>query len=122
MALSDTHNDNMDPTHTNPAATTSHPSSAATRPLMFVLSVDEVDRYYYSPNADVTDGDYAALLAFAAGYGCSLAIYQCPDMAMFLASNPTVNIRPFAEVPATMLAMGHEVMGSIEWDSKWSLT
>jgi hypothetical protein len=106
------------PTPPNPAATTSPPASAAARPLVFVLSpplgtVDD-DRYYYSPNTDVTDGDYAALLAFAASYGYSLAIYQCPDMAVFQASNPTANIRPFAEVPAAMIAMGHEVMGSFQ--------
>ena len=106
------------PTPPNPAATTSPPASGAARPLVFVLSpplgtVDD-DRYYYSPNADITNGDYAAFLAFAASYGYELAIYQCPDMAAFQASNPTANIRPFAEVPAPMLAMGHEVMGSIE--------
>ncbi len=63
---------------------------------------------------DVTKGNYAALLAFAASYGCPLAIYQCPDMAAFLASNPMANIRPFAEVPAAMIAMGHEVMDCFE--------
>ena len=47
-------------------------------------------------------------------YGCPLAIYQCPDMAAFLASNPMANIRPFAEVPAAMIAMGHEVMDCFE--------
>ena len=104
----------------NPAATTSPPASAETRPLIFVLSppmgtMDE-DRFYYSPNADVTDGDYAALLAFATSYGYSLAIYQCPDMNVFQASNPMAKIRPFAEVPAAMIAAGHEVMGSFEYE------
>ena len=78
-------------------------------------TMDE-DRFYYSPNADVTDGDYAALLAFATSYGYSLAIHQCPDMNLFLASNPTAKIRPFAEVPAAMIAAGHEVMGSFEYE------
>lgn len=115
-----TYDDNMDTqTHHNPGTTNSPHASAAARPLIFVLSpplgtVDEVDRYYYSPNADVTKGNYAALLAFAASYGCPLAIYQCPDMAAFLASNPMANIHPFAEVPAAMIAMGHEVMDCFE--------
>jgi len=71
---------------------------------------DEVDRYFYSPNADVMEGDYAALLTFTANYSCPLAIYQCPDMAAFLASNPTVTVRPFEEVPAAIIARGHELM------------
>ena len=106
----------MDPTPPpNPAATRSAPASGAARPLIFVLSPplgmgDDVDRYYYSPNADVMEGDYAALLTFAANYSCPLAIYQCPDMSAFLASNPTVTVRPFEEVPATIIARGHELM------------
>ena len=87
----------MDPTPPpNSVATASPPASVVARPLIFVLSPplgmgDDVDRYFYSPNADVMEGDYAALLTFAANYSCPLAIYQCPDMAAFLASNPTVN-------------------------------
>ena len=107
----------MDPTPPppNPAATPSVPASGEARPLIFVLSPplgmgDDVDRYYYSPNADVMEGDYAALLTFAANYSCPLAIYQCPDMAAFLASNPTVTVRPFEEVPATIIKRGHELM------------
>ena len=103
------------PPPTNTAATPSVPASGAARPLIFVLSPapgmsDDVDRYFYSPNANVMEGDYAALLTFAANYSCPLAIYQCPDMAAFLASNPTVTVRPFEEVPATVVARGHELM------------
>ena len=107
----------MDPTPPNPATTASPPASAAARPLIFVLSPplgmgDDVNRYFYSPNANVMEGDYAALLTFAANYSCPLAIYQCPDMAAFLASNPTANVRPFAEVPAAIIARGRELMFS----------
>ena len=42
-----------------------------------------VDRYFYSLAADVTEGDYAALLTFAAHYGHPIAIFQCPDIAAF---------------------------------------
>ena len=107
----------MDPTPLDPAATASPPASAARRPLVFVLSpplgrVNEVDMHFYAPNADVMEGDYAAILHFAAGYGYSLAIHQCPDLAAFIASNPTANVRPFAEVPSTIIAMGRELMFS----------
>jgi len=89
-------------------------TSAAARPLIFVLSPplgrgNEVDRYFYSPFG-VMEGVYAALLTNAASYGYPLAIYQCPAMAAFLASNPMATIRPFAEVPATIIARGRELM------------
>jgi len=104
----------MDPTDPDSVATASSPASAA-RPLIFVLSppmgsCDEVDMYFFSPNADVTEGDYAALLAFAATFGYPLAIYQCPDLAAFVATNPTANVRPFSEVPASIIAKGREIM------------
>ena len=104
----------MDPTPPNPATTASPPASLVARPLIFVLSPPPargsgVDMYFYSPSADVTEGDYAALLTFATRYGYPLAIYQCPDMASFLASNP-MNVRPFAEVPAAIIERGRELM------------
>ena len=93
----------------------SPPATAGGRPLIFALSppgrVDET-MHFYSPNADVMAGDYAALLHFASAYGYSLGIYQCPDLAAFRAANPTANVRPFSEVPANFIAMGHEVIFS----------
>ena len=84
-------------------------------PSVFVLSplpgnIYEADRYFYSPDANVMEGDYAALLTFAGRYGYPLAIYQCPDLAAFQASYPTAIVRPFAEVPASFIARGHELM------------
>ena len=84
-------------------------------PSVFVLSplpgnIYEADRYFYSPDANVMEGDYAALLTFAGRYGYALAIYQCPDLAAFQASYPTAIVRPFAEVPAPFIARGHELM------------
>ena len=56
-----------------PAAGAPPPASTAASlvsPKIFVLSPlpggYEVDGYYYSPAADITVGDYAALLSFAA--------------------------------------------------------
>ena len=61
-----------------PAPVAAAPPRASTAasligPRIFVLSPltgnkYEVDRYFYSPQADVTKGDYAALLAFATHY------------------------------------------------------
>jgi hypothetical protein len=66
--------------------------------------------HFYAPNADVMEGDYAAILHFAAAYGWSLGIYQCPDLAAFRAANPTATVLPFSEVPANFIAMGKENM------------
>ncbi len=63
----------------------------------------DVDRYCYSPAADVSEGDYAALLTFAAHYGHPLAILHCPDIAAFQVSHLLAIICPFSEVPPPIL-------------------
>ena len=103
-----------------PAAVAPPPASTAASligPRIFVLSPlpgnkYEVDRYFYSPQADVMEGDYATLLAFATHYAYPLAILQCPDLAAFQASNPdaTTVVRPFAEVPAPIIERGRALM------------
>ena len=102
-----------------PAAAAPPPASTAASlvgPRIFVLSPlpgnkYEVDRYFYSARADVTTGDYAALLAFATHYAYPLAILQCPDLAAFQASNPdATTVRPFAEVPAPIIERGRALM------------
>ena len=101
-----------------PAAAAPPPASTAASlvgPRIFVLSPlpgnkYEVDRYFYSARADVTTGDYAALLAFATHYAYPLAILQCPDLAAFQASNPAAVVRPFDEVPAPIFEWGRALM------------
>jgi hypothetical protein len=101
-----------------PAAVALPPASTAVSlvgPRIFVLSPlpgnkYEVDRYFYSPQADATEGDYAALLALATHYAYPLAILQCPDLAAFQASNPNANVCPFAEVPAPIIERGRALM------------
>jgi hypothetical protein len=91
-----------------PAAVAPPPAAPAAAspsgPKIFVLSPlpgyeYDVDRYYYSPAADISEGDYAALLTFAAHYGHPLAIYHCPDIAVFQVTHPSAIIRPFSEIP-----------------------
>jgi hypothetical protein len=53
-----------------------------------------VGGYFYFPAADVMEGDYAALLTFAAHYGHPIAIFQCPNITAFQASHPLAIIRP----------------------------
>jgi hypothetical protein len=94
-----------------PASTT----ASLVSPRIFVLSPlpsnkYEVDRYFYSPRADVTKGDYAALLAFATHYAYPLAILQCPNLAAFQASNPTAHVHLFDEVPPPLIERGRALL------------
>ena len=100
-----------------PAAVAPPPAPVAASlsgPKIFVLSPlpgneYDIDRYYYSPAADVSEGDYAALLTFAAHYGHPLAIYHCPDIAAFQVTHPSAIIRPFSEIPPPILRRGREL-------------
>jgi hypothetical protein len=101
-----------------PAAAAPPPASTVASligPRIFVLSPlpgnkYEVNRYFYSPRADVTTGDYAALLAFATHYAYPLAILQCPDLAAFQASYPAAHVRPLDEVPPPIIERGRELL------------
>ncbi len=98
------------------------PAASLPGPMIFVLSPlpgnrYNIDRYFYSPAANVTEGDYAALLTFAPHYGHPLASYNCPDIAAFQASHPSAIVRPFSEVPPPILQRGHELHSSPEASS-----
>ena len=101
-----------------PAAAAPPPASTAASfvgPLIFLLSPlpgneFEVDRYFYSPRADVTTGNYAALLAFTTHYAYPLAILQCPDLAAFQVSNPTATVHPFSKVPPPIIERGRTLL------------
>ena len=103
-----------------PAAASPPPVPAAASvsgPKVFVLSPlpgnpYDVDRYFYSPAADVNEGAFAALLSFAAHYGYPMAIYQCPDLAAFQVSHPSAIVRPFSEVPPPFIRRGYELLNS----------
>jgi len=63
-------------------------ATSAPGPKIFVISplpgnIYHVDRNYYAPSADMTSGDFTALIAFGARYCHPIAIYNCPDLAAF---------------------------------------
>jgi hypothetical protein len=111
---------NMDPVEDSFPGLAALPSPApavapASGPKIYILSPlpgnwYEVDWYFYSPAADVTEGDYTALISFAAHYGQPLAIFNCPDLAAFQASYPLVIVCPFSEVPPSILLWGCELL------------
>ncbi len=103
----------MDPIEdTLASAAGAHPPAPAaaslSSPNIFVLSPlpgnrFDVDQYFYSPAADITEGDYTALLTFTAHYGHPLVIYQCPNIAASQVSHPSAIICPFSKVPHPIL-------------------
>jgi hypothetical protein len=103
-----------------PAADAPPPAPTAASlsgPKIFVFSPlpgnrYDADWYFYSPAADVTEGDYAALITFAAHYGHPLVIYQYPNIVAFQEFHPSAIIRPFSEVPPSILQRGHELQSS----------
>ncbi len=74
-------------------------------PKIFVLSPIpgnqfDVDWYFYSPAADVSEGGYAALLAFAAHYGHPLAI-SMPRYRGLSSFSSFGNYLPFLRCPSS---------------------
>jgi hypothetical protein len=111
----------MDPDESFPALVAFPPPAPTAAPIpgpkIFQLSplpgnIYEVDRYYYAPLADVTQGDFAALFDFTNHYGHPITLYSCYDLAAFQAAHPTAIIRPFLEVPPAILRRGQELLSA----------
>jgi hypothetical protein len=112
----------MDPIDkSTPGSAAFHPPTPAaasiSSPKICVLSplpgnIYEVDRYYYAPAADATQGDFAALLTFANHYGHPITIFHCPDLAAFQAAHPSATIRPLTAVSPPILLRGHGLLST----------
>jgi hypothetical protein len=65
-----------------------------------------MDQYYYNPAADVSQGNFGAVLAFALAHGHPVVVHECPDIYAFQAIHPFAIVRPLNNVPPAILAWG----------------
>ncbi len=80
-------------------------AASDTSPKIFQLSplpgnIYDIDCFYYAPSANITQGVFAALLAFAADHGHPITVHDCPDLT-FSSCHPSAVLCPFPEVPPT---------------------
>ncbi len=62
-------------------------------------NIYNVDCVYYAPLADIVQGFFTALLAFALEHDHPITINNCPDLAAFQVAHPLVVIYSFLEAP-----------------------
>ncbi len=91
------------------------PEASTIGPKIFQLSplpgnLYDIDRFYYAPLADITEGGFAALIAFASLHGHPLIFHNCPDIAAFQVIFPSAVVRPFSEVPQAILRRGRDIL------------
>jgi hypothetical protein len=91
------------------------PEASTIGPKIFQLSplpgnIYEVDRFYYAPSADITEGGFMALIAFASMHGHPITIHDCPNIAAFQVIFPSAIVRPFWEVPPAILRWGRDIL------------
>ena len=60
------------------------------------------DHFYYSTFTDISQGGLTALLAYAAEYGHTFVVHNCPDLAAFQAAYPLANVHPILEVSVAL--------------------
>jgi hypothetical protein len=63
-----------------------------------------MDQYYYDPAADVSQGNFGAVLVFAVAHGHPVVVHECPDIYAFQAAHPIAVVRPLNKVPPAILA------------------
>jgi hypothetical protein len=69
----------------------------------------EGDHFYYDREVDLSRGDFAAPVAYAAHYDFSLVVHACPDIAAIQVAHPRANIHPFSKVSPRILSRGREL-------------
>ncbi len=62
--------------------------------------------YYYDPAANVSWGNFGAVLAFALVHGHPVVVHECPDIYAFQAAHPSAIVRSLNKVPPAILAWG----------------
>jgi hypothetical protein len=63
-------------------------------------------RYFYDSAADLTQGDFVAVLAFSGAHGHPSIVHECRDLQEFQAAHSLAVVCPFSEVPPALLECG----------------
>jgi hypothetical protein len=75
-------------------------------------NIYESARYFYDSAADLTQGDFAAVLAFAMAHGHPSVVHECRDLQEFQMAHPLAVVHPFSEVPPALLKRGRFLLMS----------
>ncbi len=86
------------------AVTPAGPKSLQLSPVPGNIYV--MDCFFYGPAADVSQGDFGAVLAFASMYGHPVVVHECPDIYEFQAAHPSAVVHPLSEIPPAILTWG----------------
>jgi hypothetical protein len=69
-------------------------------------NIYDMDQYYYNPAADISQGNFGAVLAFVLVHGHPVVVHECPDIYTFQVAHPSAVVRPLNKVPPAILARG----------------
>jgi hypothetical protein len=89
-----------------------HPLGLATAgPRIIQLSpipgnIYDADCFYYNPTADISRGNFGAILAFSSAHGHPVVVHDCPDIYEFQAAHPSAVICLINKVPLAIIARG----------------
>jgi hypothetical protein len=81
-------------------------------------NINDTDHFFYVPTANITQGDFGAVLVFASLYGHPVVVHGCPDIYKFQAAHPSAVVRPLSEVPPANLAWGRYLASPLSPDTR----
>jgi hypothetical protein len=99
----------MDPDNARPLALAYAAPPAGPRILQLsslLGNVYDMDQYYYNPAANVSQGNFGAVLAFALAHGHPVVVHECLDIYAFQAAHPSAVVHPLNKNPPAILAWG----------------
>jgi hypothetical protein len=77
-------------------------------------SIYESARFYYDSTADLTTGDFGAVLTFATAHGHPVTVFECRDLQQFQLAHPLAVVRPLIEVPPAILERRRFLFASVQ--------
>jgi hypothetical protein len=69
-------------------------------------NIYDADRFYYDPTANVSCGNFGAILAFTLAHSRPVVIHDCPYIYEFQVAHPSAVVRPVNKVPLAIIAWG----------------
>jgi hypothetical protein len=86
-------------------------AASAIRPMIFQFYPlpdlrTEGDHLYYDQEVDLSCGNFATLVAYAAHYDLPMMVYARPNIVAFQVAYPKANICPFSKISPRILQRG----------------
>jgi hypothetical protein len=70
-------------------------------------NISKLDHFFYNSAANVSQGDFGAVIAFASTHGHLVLVHDCPDLQEWQAAHPSAIVHPLSKIYKCTLTLLH---------------